>query len=64
MEERAGWGKDLPELLRNNTWNYAICTADKALNARSTSDRPACHVPAAYNYVFGVKKMQATASAK
>lgn len=29
MEARAGWGKDLPDWLRNASWNYARFTPDK-----------------------------------
>jgi cytochrome c553 len=29
MEARAGWGKDLPELLRNGEWSYALFNAQK-----------------------------------
>lgn len=66
MEARAGWGKDLPELLRNNTWGYAVFTSDKAVNNEiNQAVCLTCHIPAAANnYVFGVKKMQAAAAAK
>jgi cytochrome c553 len=66
MEARAGWGKDLPELLRNNTWGYAVFGADKAVNNEvNQAVCLSCHIPAAgNNYVFGVKKMQAAAGAK
>ena len=29
MEREAGWGDDIPELLRNENWNYAIFTTAK-----------------------------------
>src|SRR5712664_1068273 len=29
MARDAGWGKDIPEMLRNENWNYAVFTADK-----------------------------------
>src|SRR5205809_4932568 len=29
MARDAGWGKDIPEMLRNENWNYANFTADK-----------------------------------
>ena len=46
MARDAGWGTDIPEMLRNENWNYAIFTAD-------TQHRPgvnqaeclACHKP-------------------
>ncbi|MBI4203572.1 MAG: cytochrome P460 family protein [Betaproteobacteria bacterium] len=29
MARGAGWGKDIPEMLRNENWNYTIFTTDK-----------------------------------
>ena len=31
MERGAGWGKDMPEILRNDDWHYAVYTPDKKL---------------------------------
>jgi cytochrome c553 len=66
METRAGWGKDIPELLRNLDWNYALFTDAKAPKPEvSQAICLACHVPAASTaYVFGVKKIEAAAHAK
>lgn len=66
MEARAGWGKDIPELLRNANWNYGIFTADKAPRAEvNQAICLACHKPtAATSFVFGWKKIQAKAGAK
>jgi len=66
MEARAGWGKDIPELLRNANWNYGIFTADKALRTEvNQAVCLACHKPtAATSFVFGLKKIQAKAGAK
>jgi cytochrome c553 len=66
METRAGWGKDIPDLLRNLDWNYALFTDAKApRNEVNQAICLACHVPAASTgFVFGVKKMQVAASAK
>lgn len=66
MEARAGWGKDIPELIRNVNWNYAIFTADKAPRVEvNQAICLACHVPAAKNsYVFSFAKIQAKVGAK
>ena len=29
MARNPGWGKDFPEMLRNEDWNYAVFTTDK-----------------------------------
>jgi cytochrome c553 len=66
MEARPGWGKDIPELIRNADWNYALFTPDKAPRTEvNQAICLACHIPAkANNFVFGVKKIQAKAGAK
>ncbi|HEY0191248.1 MAG TPA: cytochrome P460 family protein [Kofleriaceae bacterium] len=63
MEARAGWGKDIPALLRNGTWNYGIFGPDKApRSAVSQATCLACHKPlAATGYVFQLKDIQAKA---
>ena len=33
MARDAGWGKDIPEMLRNEDWNYAVFTNAKQLRA-------------------------------
>ena len=38
MEREAGWGKDIPDMLRNEEWNYAVFTARK--QPRPGSTRP------------------------
>jgi len=54
MEARAGWGKDIPELLQNGDWSYNLWTADRA--AKPDVNQAvclACHKPAAASsYVF------------
>ncbi|HEX2691318.1 MAG TPA: cytochrome P460 family protein [Kofleriaceae bacterium] len=66
MEARAGWGKDIPELIRNVNWNYAVFGADKAPKTEiNQAICLTCHVPAAKtSYVFSLAKIQAKASAK
>jgi cytochrome c553 len=66
MEARAGWGKDIPELLRNGNWNYGLFTADKAPRAElNQAVCLACHKPlAADSYVFTMKALKEKAAAK
>jgi cytochrome c553 len=66
MEARAGWGKDVPELIRNVNWNYAVFGADKTPKTEvNQAICLACHVPAAStSYVFSIKRIQAKAGAK
>ncbi len=46
MERQAGWGAEIPDMLRNDEWNYAPFTADKV--QRSGFNQAvclACHKP-------------------
>ncbi len=63
MEARAGWGKDIPDVLRNGTWNYGIFGPEKASRSMiSQAACLACHKPqAATGYVFQLKDIQARA---
>lgn len=66
MEARAGWGNDVPQLIRNVNWSYAIFTANKAPRAEvNQAICLTCHVPAAKtSYVFSFPKIQAKAGVK
>jgi cytochrome c553 len=66
MEARAGWGKDIPELLRNANWNYSLFNADKSPRTEvNQAVCLACHKPQTENsFVFGLKKIQAKVSMK
>ncbi len=66
MEMRAGWGKDIPELIRNGDWNYGLYAGDKTPQPEfNQAICLACHIPAASKqYVFTVAKIQAKAAAK
>ncbi len=61
MELRAGWGKDLPELVRAGDWSFGVFGADK----RPVADLNVvpclvCHQPAkASSYVFTLDRMKA-----
>jgi cytochrome c553 len=65
MEARANWGKDIPELIRNQDWNYALFNADKSPKEVNQAICLTCHLPvASQGYVFGLKKLQEKAGAK
>jgi len=65
MEARAGWGKDIPALLRNDSWNYALFNPDRAPNESNQALCLACHKPqAAVSYVFTFQELRAKADSK
>lgn len=66
MEARAGWGKDIPELLRNANWNYAVFTADKAPRAEvNQAVCLACHTPKKdESFIFSLKELREKTGAK
>jgi len=46
MERGAGWGQGIPEMLRNEDWNYAVFNADKQHRAGvNQAECLACHKP-------------------
>ncbi|HEY6511120.1 MAG TPA: cytochrome P460 family protein [Burkholderiaceae bacterium] len=46
MERREGWGSSVPEMLRNENWNYAVFTADKKHRPGvNQAECLACHKP-------------------
>jgi cytochrome c553 len=61
MAREAGWGKDIPEMLRNENWNYAIFTADKQHRPGvNQAECLACHKPLDnVSYTFTLKQLAA-----
>ena len=59
MARDAGWGKDIPEMLRNDNWNYAVFTADKRPRAGvNQAECLACHKPLNNaSYTFTLKQL-------
>ena len=45
MARDAGWGKDIPEMLRNEDWNYAAFTTAKQLRPANQAECLARHKP-------------------
>jgi predicted CXXCH cytochrome family protein len=65
MEAKAGWGKTIPELLRNANWTYGVFGADKALKPVNQATCLACHKPkASTSHVFLLEDIRAKAKAK
>ncbi len=59
MASGAGWGKDIPDMLRNGNWNYAIFTADKQHRPGvNQAECFGCHKPLdSTSYVFTLKQL-------
>lgn len=59
MASGAGWGKDIPEMLRNGNWNYAVFTLDKQHRPGvNQAECLACHKPIdKTNYTFTLKQL-------
>jgi cytochrome c553 len=61
MAREAGWGKDIPEMLRNENWNYAVFTAEKQHRPGvNQAECLACHKPLDnVSYTFTLKQLAA-----
>ena len=59
MARSAGWGKDFPEMLRNEDWNYAVFTTDKQHRTGvNQAECLACHKPLNnLSYTFTLKQL-------
>ena len=59
MARDTGWGKDIPEMLRNENWNYAAFTADKQHRPGvNQAECLACHKPLdKVSYAFTLKQI-------
>lgn len=65
MARQAGWGKDIPEMLRNEDWNYAIFNPDLSARAGNQATCLACHKPLPQDsYLFSIKDLRETALKK
>jgi hypothetical protein len=60
MESRSDWGKDIPLLLRNGNWDYALFAADgKRREELNEAPCLACHKPKeSDSYVFTIKQLR------
>src|SRR5262245_29325649 len=59
MARESGWGDKIPDILRNENWNYAVFAADKQQQARvNQAECLACHKPLAdVSYTFTLKQL-------
>ncbi len=64
MEREAGWGKDIPDMLRNENWNYAVFTAAKEHRPGvNQAECLACHKPLdKSSYTFTLKELASARS--
>lgn len=63
MGRDAGWGRDIPDMLRNEEWNYAVFTADKKHRPGvNQAECLGCHKPLdKESYTFTIKELATVA---
>ena len=66
MARDAGWGKDIPDMLRNENWNYAVFTAAKQPRPGvNQAECLACHKPLdKTSFTFTLDQIAAAAKAR
>jgi cytochrome c553 len=66
MARDAGWGKDIPEMLRNEEWNYAVFTLAKQQRPGvNQAECLACHKPLdKTSYTFTLNQLTSVAKAR
>lgn len=65
MAREAGWGKDIPEILRNEDWNYAAFTTAKERRPVNQAECLACHKPLdKTSFTFTLKQLTDVAKSK
>jgi Cytochrome P460 len=66
MEERAGWGAEYPDNVRNGEWEYQAFTAEKKVNEKANLTACFnCHKPLdKQDFVFSYDKLKAFAAMK
>lgn len=64
MEKQAGWGDDVPEILRNGDWRYSVFSPDGKHNAGVNEAKcMACHKPlVTEDYVFSIAALKKQAA--
>ena len=66
MQREAGWGREIPEMLRNEDWNYAVFTPARQLRPGvNQAECLACHKPLdKASFTFTLDKLTAAAKAR
>jgi len=65
MARDAGWGQDIPDMLRNEEWNYAAFTTAKQQRPVNQAECLACHKPLdKVSYTFTLKELTAVAKTR
>ncbi len=66
MARDAGWSKDIPDMLRNEDWNYAaFTTAKQHRPGVNQAERLVCHKPLdKVSYTFMLEQLAAVARKK
>ncbi|HQR57394.1 MAG TPA: cytochrome P460 family protein [Burkholderiaceae bacterium] len=66
MARNAGWGKDIPDMLRNGDWNYAVFTpAKQPRPGVNQAECLACHKPQdKTSFIFTLDQLTSAAKAK
>jgi cytochrome c553 len=58
MARGAGWGAEIPEMLRNENWNYAVFTPEGKPRTVNQAECLACHKPLdKSSYTFTLKEL-------
>ena len=66
MARDTGWGRDIPDMLRNDDWNYAVFTLNRQQRLGvNQAECLACHKPLdKASYTFTLKELTAAAKAR
>ena len=65
MARDAGWGKDIPEMLRNEDWNYAVFTTARQRRPANQAECLACHKPLdKVSYTFTLEQLKSAPKAR
>jgi len=65
MAREPGWGKDIPEMLRNEDWNYAAFSTAKEQRPVNQAECLACHKPLdKTSFTFTLKQLTDVAKSK